>query len=37
MTIVTDAKNGKITEEMKTVAKIEGKDPEFIRRGIAAG
>ncbi len=37
MTIVTDAKNGKITEEMKTVAKIEGKDPEFIRRGIEAG
>lgn len=37
MTIVTDAKNGKITEEMKIVAKNEGKDPEFIRRGIAAG
>ncbi|WP_094227885.1 phosphomethylpyrimidine synthase ThiC [Methanolobus psychrotolerans] len=37
MTIVTDAKNGQITEEMKIVAKNEGKDPEFIRRGIAAG
>ncbi|WMW21539.1 phosphomethylpyrimidine synthase ThiC [Methanolobus mangrovi] len=37
MTIVTDAKNGKITEEMKIVAKDEGKDPEFIRRGIASG
>nr|WP_321497168.1 phosphomethylpyrimidine synthase ThiC [uncultured Methanolobus sp.] len=37
MTIVTDAKNGKITEEMKIVAKVENKDPEFIRRGIAAG
>ena len=37
MTIVTDAKNGKITEEMKIVAEIEGKDPEFIRRGIASG
>ncbi len=37
MTIVTDAKNGKITEEMKVVAANEGKDPEFIRRGIAAG
>ncbi len=37
MTIVTDAKNGKITEEMKIVAEVEGKDPEFIRRGIAAG
>jgi phosphomethylpyrimidine synthase len=37
MTIVTDAKNGKITEEMKIVAQNEGKDPEFIRRGIATG
>ncbi len=37
MTIVTDAKNGKITEEMKIVAEVEGKDPEFIRRGIASG
>ncbi|WP_370574210.1 phosphomethylpyrimidine synthase ThiC [Methanomethylovorans sp.] len=37
MTIVTDAKSGKITEEMKIVAQNEGKDPEFIRRGIAAG
>jgi phosphomethylpyrimidine synthase len=37
MTIVTDAKSGKITEEMKIVAQNEGKEPEFIRRGIAAG
>ncbi|AKB76095.1 Thiamin biosynthesis protein ThiC [Methanosarcina lacustris Z-7289] len=37
MTIVEDAKNGTITEEMKIVAKDEGLDPEFIRRGIAAG
>ena len=37
MTIVTDAKSGKITEEMKIVAANENKDPEFIRRGIAAG
>ncbi|AKB18933.1 MULTISPECIES: phosphomethylpyrimidine synthase ThiC [unclassified Methanosarcina] len=37
MTIVEDAKNGTITEEMKIVAKAEGLDPEFIRRGIAAG
>jgi phosphomethylpyrimidine synthase len=37
MTIVEDAKNGIITEEMKIVAKEEGLDPEFIRRGIAAG
>lgn len=37
MTIVEDAKNGVITEEMKIVAKAEGLEPEFIRRGIAAG
>ncbi|MFY1112593.1 MAG: phosphomethylpyrimidine synthase ThiC [Methanosarcinaceae archaeon] len=37
MTIVEDAKNGIITEEMKIVAKEEGLDPEFIRRGIASG
>ncbi|MDO9516571.1 MAG: phosphomethylpyrimidine synthase ThiC, partial [Methanosarcinaceae archaeon] len=37
MSLVTDAKNGKITEEMKTVAAFEGLEPEFIRRGIAAG
>lgn len=37
MSLVTDAKNGKITEEMKAVAVSEGLEPEFIRRGIAAG
>lgn len=37
MTIVEDAKRGEITEEMKIVADIEGLEPEFIRRGIAAG
>lgn len=37
MTIVEDAKNGKITEEMKIVAANEKKDPEFIRRGIESG
>lgn len=37
MSIVTDAKNGIITEEMKIVAQKEELDPEFIRRGIAAG
>jgi len=37
MSLVNDAKNGKITEEMKVVAADEGLDPEFIRRGIAAG
>ena len=37
MSIVDDAKNGKITEEMKIVAADEGVEPEFVRRGIAAG
>ena len=37
MTIVEDAQKGIITEEMKVVAKDEGLDPEFIRRGVAAG
>ncbi|MDI9396164.1 MAG: phosphomethylpyrimidine synthase ThiC [Euryarchaeota archaeon] len=37
MTIVEDAQKGIITEEMKIVAKDEGLDPEFIRRGVAAG
>jgi len=37
MSLVNDAKNGIITEEMKVVAADEGLDPEFIRRGIAAG
>ena len=37
MTIVEDAQKGIITDEMKIVAKNEGLDPEFIRRGIAAG
>jgi phosphomethylpyrimidine synthase len=37
MSIVTDAKNGIITEEMKRVAEIEGVEPEFVRRGVAAG
>ena len=37
MTIVEDSQKGMITDEMKIVAKNEGLDPEFIRRGIAAG
>ncbi|NPE28227.1 phosphomethylpyrimidine synthase ThiC [Methanococcoides sp. SA1] len=37
MSIVTEAKAGKITEAMKVVAKNEGVEPEFIMRGIAAG
>ncbi len=37
MSLVDDARNGKITEEMKIVAADEGVEPEFVRRGIAAG
>jgi phosphomethylpyrimidine synthase len=37
MSLVKEAKNGKITEEMQTVAKIEGVEPDFVRRGIASG
>ncbi|WP_135609844.1 phosphomethylpyrimidine synthase ThiC [Methanococcoides sp. AM1] len=37
MTIVEDAQAGQITEPMKVVAEVEGLEPEFIRRGIAAG
>ncbi|MCD5425925.1 MAG: phosphomethylpyrimidine synthase ThiC [Methanosarcinaceae archaeon] len=32
-----EAKNGKITDEMKAVANAEGVDAEFIRKGVAAG
>lgn len=37
MSILEDAVAGKITEEMRVVAKVEGKTPEFICRGIASG
>jgi phosphomethylpyrimidine synthase len=37
MTIIEDAKNGLITEEMKVVAKSEGVTEDFIRRGIVGG
>ncbi|KAF5058918.1 5-hydroxybenzimidazole synthase [anaerobic digester metagenome] len=37
MSLVFDAKKGIITEEMKEVARQEGLDPEFIRRGVAGG
>jgi phosphomethylpyrimidine synthase len=37
MSIVTDAKAGIITEEMRIVAKQEGVTDEFVRRGIAGG
>lgn len=37
MSLVREAQQGTITEEMKAVAKAEGVDPEFIRRGVASG
>ena len=37
MGLIREAQNGQITEEMKTVAKVEGVDPEFVRKGVASG
>lgn len=37
MSFLEQAKKGKITEEMKAVAKDEGLTPEFVQRGVAAG
>ncbi len=37
MTQMKEAKAGVITSEMKIVAKKEGVDPEFVRKGIAEG
>lgn len=37
MTQLESAKKGKISAEMRRVAKAEGVDPEFVRRGIARG
>jgi len=37
MGLITEAKNGRLTEEMKQVAKDEDVEPEFVRRGIASG
>ncbi len=37
MSLITEARNGNITEEMKKVAEIEGVEPEFVRRGIESG
>jgi phosphomethylpyrimidine synthase len=37
MTQLTDAKKGRITKEMRYVAREEGLKPETIRRGIAKG
>ncbi|MBS1194332.1 MAG: phosphomethylpyrimidine synthase ThiC [Methanomicrobiales archaeon] len=37
MTLLEDAKNGRITDEMRKVAREEGVTDEFVRRGMAAG
>ena len=37
MSLVLDAKKGIITEEIREVARQEGLDPEFVRRGVADG
>ena len=37
MTLLEDAKNGRITDEMRKVARDEGVTDEFVRRGMAAG
>ncbi len=37
MTIISEAQRNKITEEIKSVAKSEGIEPEVVRRRVAAG
>ncbi|MEI6315918.1 MAG: phosphomethylpyrimidine synthase ThiC, partial [Syntrophus sp. (in: bacteria)] len=37
MTQIDEARQGVITEEMKICAGQEGRDPEFIRAGVADG
>ncbi|RZB29260.1 MAG: phosphomethylpyrimidine synthase [Candidatus Argoarchaeum ethanivorans] len=37
MSLIRDAQSGQITEEMKVVAKVEGVEPEFVRKGVASG
>ncbi len=37
MSLVRDAQNGTVTEEMKIVAQVEGVDLEFVQRGVASG
>lgn len=37
MTQLSAARDGTVTLEMKIVAEKEGRDPEFIREGVAAG
>lgn len=37
MTQLEEARNGRISEEMKICAEKEGVSPEFIRKGVAEG
>ena len=37
MSLINEAKKGNITEVMKQVAKDEGVEPEFVRRGVENG
>lgn len=37
MSLIDEANRGNITDVMKEVATAEGVEPEFVRRGIAAG
>ncbi|MBU4374162.1 MAG: phosphomethylpyrimidine synthase ThiC, partial [Euryarchaeota archaeon] len=37
MSLITEAKKGHITEEIKQVAENESVEPEFVRHGIASG
>lgn len=37
MSLIEEARKGTITEEMRDVAAAEGVEPDFVRRGIAAG
>jgi phosphomethylpyrimidine synthase len=37
MSLITDARNGTITTEMREVARQEGVTEEFVRRGVAEG
>ena len=37
MTQIDAARAGTITKEMQSVAEKEGREPEFIRAGVAAG
>ena len=37
MSLIRDAQNGTVTDEMKVVAQVEGVDPEFVRSGVASG